>query len=79
MANEKETDLSKKMRATGDPELVRLADDFDAKTEGFYAEPQTVDVRQFMGAWARARKAWCAHSGEALIKARLAHPTETGE
>ena len=36
-------------------------------TAGFYAEPQTVKVRAFMGCWARARRAWCDHTGESLV------------
>ena len=48
-------------------ELKRLADELDAATAGFYGSPQTVPVQKLMGAWARARKAWCAASGESLI------------
>ena len=69
-----QTDLSVKMIARADAdglpadhELRVLAGQFDAATDGFYATPQTVTVQGFMGAWARARKAWCAYSGEALV------------
>mgnify|MGYP000895492783 CR=1 FL=1 len=67
------TDLSEKMHALADSghaeakDLREKADAFDAATKGFYGEPQTVDVRKFMGAYARARKAWCAATGEPLV------------
>ena len=51
-----------------------MSDELQAKaaalrdaTEGFYGTPQTVDVRRFMGAWARARRLWCECTGESLI------------
>ena len=62
-----ETNLGQKLRSTGLPEHADLADKFDAATSGYYAEPQTVTAAQFLGAFARARKAWCAHSGEPLV------------
>lgn len=69
-----ETNLSSRMRAlhaAGTHELpdnwMELADKFDEATEGFCAEPKTVNVRQFMGHFARARKAWCAVTGEPLV------------
>lgn len=48
-------------------ELIEKADRFDAATAGYYSEPQTVDVKSFMGAYARARLCWCKASGEALV------------
>lgn len=62
-----ETPLGEKLRSTGLPEHAELADKFEAAVQGFYGEPQTVTVVQFLGAFARARKAWCAHSGEPLV------------
>jgi len=62
--------LSDRMRALDHPrsaELREHADKLDAATAGFYGDPQTVDVRQFMGAWARARKLWCSVTGESLL------------
>jgi hypothetical protein len=65
--------LSDRMRkfAAANPEkagnLVELADAFDKAHAGFNAEAQTVSVASFMGAWARARRAFCDASGEALI------------
>lgn len=47
-------------------ELSRLADDMEAKAAGFYGQPQTATVAQMVGAWARARKLWCACTGESL-------------
>lgn len=50
-----------------DHALRRLAQAFNEATEGFYGEPQTVDVKTFMGHWTRARRAWCDYTGEPLI------------
>lgn len=66
------TDLSDKMRAwIGSSEVTSdlkdKADAFDRATEGFYSDPQTVSVKSFMGAYARARMLWCRVTGEALI------------
>lgn len=46
---------------------AELADAFDIAAAGFYGDPQTVGVREFMGHYARARKAWCAATGESLV------------
>lgn len=68
-----ETKLSRRMRAlakTRDdlPDNWHdVADAFDAATEGFYADPQTVDVKKFVGCFARARRMWCEATGEHLI------------
>lgn len=65
--------LHGKMRALADrghpraAELRAKADEFEAKTRGFHADPQTCDVKSFMGAWARARRLWSECSGESLI------------
>lgn len=48
-------------------ELRAKADEFERKARGFYADPQTCDVKSFMGAWARARKLWSECSGEPLV------------
>ena len=66
------TALADKMRAAApghlrETELIEKADAFDAASDGFYAEPQTVPVKSFLGAWARARKLWSEVSGEPLI------------
>ena len=68
------TDLSKQMLARADAdqlppehELRTKATAFNEATAGFYSDPQTCDVRHFVGCWARARKAWCAYTGESLI------------
>lgn len=62
-----ETPLGAKLRATGDAALIDLADKFEAATAGYYGDPQTVDVKMFLGHYARARMAWCKHSGEPLV------------
>lgn len=69
-----QTNLSERMRdlhATRRDDLpenwLELADKFDAATEGFLAVEQTVTVAQFMGHFARARKAWCQVTGEPLV------------
>lgn len=47
---------------------IRLrAQEFNEACASFYANPQTVNVKKFMGAWARARRIWCEYSGEPLI------------
>lgn len=67
------TAISDKMRAlatTGhhrSEALVAAADKFDELSLGFYNDPQTVDVKRFMGSWARVRRLWCECSGEDLI------------
>lgn len=48
-------------------ELRAAADGLEKAVGGFYAEPQTVGIRPFMGFWARARRLWCDCSGEPLI------------
>lgn len=54
------TDLSDKMRALAErgharaDELRERAQALDAAAAGFYAETQTVPVKSFVGAWARA-------------------------
>ena len=68
-----ETALSKRMRAYALthaplPEgWLEAADAFDEATAGFYASPQTVSVKKFMGAFARARRMWCDQTGEPLV------------
>lgn len=72
-----ETPLSQKMRALHKqrddlPEnWLELADKFDAAAEGFYAAEPTCDVRQFLGHYARAKRAWCDATGEPLINEGL--------
>ena len=67
------TELSDKMRRLADTghasaeELRDRAAKFDEAAAGFYADPQTVPTPKFLGAWARARRAWCDASGESLI------------
>ncbi len=62
-----------KMRAlagAGNPradELIAKADELETKHAGFYGEPQTVEAKSFLGAWARARRLWCDCTGEDLI------------
>lgn len=73
--NPTETELSGRMRKLHEdgakdlPEnWLELADKFDAAVKGFYHDdPQTVNVMQFMGHFARARKAWCNYTGEPLV------------
>lgn len=67
------TELSDKMRAlaaTGHKaalDLCEKATALDTASAGFYAEPQTVSVQSFLGAWARARQLWCDCTGEPLV------------
>ena len=68
------TDLATRMLARADAdglpddhELRAKAVSFDLAYQGYYAEQQTVDVRTFMGHWARARRCWSDYSGEPLV------------
>ena len=47
-------------------ELRAKADEFEDKARRFYADPQTCDVKSFMGAWARASRLWSECSGELI-------------
>lgn len=74
MSTETLTDLAGWMLARADADglpadhqLRTLAKAFDEATRGYMAEPQTVTVKDFMAAWARADRAWCDYSGEALV------------
>ncbi|GER16693.1 hypothetical protein [Variovorax boronicumulans] len=67
-------DLSERMRSRADVDqlpadhmLRTLADALDEAVTGFYGTPQSVSVRRLVGAWARARMVWCAHTGESLL------------
>lgn len=69
-----QTDLGKRISERADRdglpadhELRQKARAFDDAATGFYAEPQTVDVKKFMGAYARVKLAWRDYSGEALV------------
>lgn len=35
--------------------------------KGFFQEPQTVSVQQFLAAWACARRLWCDITGEPIL------------
>lgn len=48
-------------------DLNAKADELEACTTGFFAEPQTVSAAKFMGSWVRARLLWCDCTGERLI------------
>lgn len=68
------TDLSKNMteranadRLPADHPLRRLAVEFDLASDGYFATEQTVSVQKFLGAWARARRAWCDYTRDKLV------------
>jgi hypothetical protein len=68
------TDLADKMLAAAkaaelplEHKIVIAAHEFEVAAKGFYGNPQTVDVKTFMGCWARARRAWSDYSGEPLF------------
>lgn len=68
------TDLSEWMHGLADkghPRAVELrekADAFDVATHGFTAiHPPTHTVKQMLGSWARARRAYCECSGKPLL------------
>lgn len=69
-----ETNLSARMRAAYRDERNRdrlpenwleLADKFDSAAADY--QYGTMKVQQFLGHFARARKAWCKFSGEPLV------------
>lgn len=69
-----DTSLAKDMVARADADglpadhdLRLKAQAFDEACAGFYATPQTRDVKNFVGHWARARRAWCDYTGEPLL------------
>lgn len=53
--------------AGGARDLRDKAEQLEDAIAGFYGTPQTVKVVAFLGAWARARKLYCDHTGEPLI------------
>lgn len=68
------TDLAKNMLSLADRlalpadhELRTMAGAFNTAVQGFFATPQTVSVREFVGVWARCRKALSQYSGTPLI------------
>lgn len=50
-----------------DHQLRTKALDFNEAIQGYFSDPQTCDIRKFIGCWARARRAWCDYTGEALV------------
>lgn len=50
-----------------DHEVRITAKGFEDGAKGFYAEEQTVTVKQFMGTYARAKLCWSKYTGEPLI------------
>jgi hypothetical protein len=48
-------------------ELRQKAEELRAAASGLFGQNQTVDMRTFMGAWARARRLWCSLTGESII------------
>lgn len=69
-----DTDLAEKMikRAdydglAADHELRVLAEKFNSAAKGYWGDEQTCGSEQFLGCWARARRAWCNYTGEQLV------------
>lgn len=73
MTDTPQNPLAPRMRALADEghpraaELREKADDLEAKRDGFYGEPQTATVKQFVGAVARAKLLWSEITGEPLV------------
>ena len=69
------TELSEKMRELADRvseheavDLRSKADAFDSATEALNSRDPSPDaVKKMLGAWARARRAYCHSSGEDLF------------
>lgn len=69
-----DTTLGKRMIEAADKDGLPADHDFRLKAQafeesvaGFFGEPQTMTVQQFMGHYARAKRAWCDYSGESLV------------
>ena len=69
-----DTDLGAKMNARADYDGLPPSHELRVKAElfrvaalGYFGSPQACGAKQFLGAWARARKAWCNYTGEELI------------
>lgn len=75
MSNGVDTALAERMRKLVEqrgsenlPEgFLEAAERFNAAVEGFFSDPPTHTVKQFVGAFARARRLWCEATGESLI------------
>lgn len=50
-----------------DHPLRVMAEALERAAAGRASEPPTVQAPDFLGAWARARRAWCDYTGEPLI------------
>lgn len=50
-----------------DHEIRLRAKEFDDAAIGFYGSPQTVNVKKFLGIYARTRRVWCEYSGDSLV------------
>jgi hypothetical protein len=69
-----ETELSRRMRNRADNDKLpadhamrTTAEAWDTASDGYFAVPQQVSTRAFVGAWARARRVWCDYTGEKLV------------
>lgn len=66
--------LNEQMTARADRDGLPAGHDLRLKAEafkvaaaGYWSDPPTVSIKEFMGCWARARRAWSEYSGEPLI------------
>jgi hypothetical protein len=61
-------DLGQKMIARADKDGLPRDHPLRVTADGFNAaNADGVDARKLLGAWARARRAWCDYTGEPLI------------
>lgn len=61
------TPLSIKMRAAADAECFPADHELRVAADKLDAAADWQSIPKTVAAWARARKAWCAYSGEELI------------
>lgn len=54
------------MRTIGTPKLVELADALDAAATAV-PSGDNATLKRMLGAWTRARRAYCDHTGEDLV------------
>ena len=50
-----------------DHELRTLSEAFEIANAGYWGDPQTVPVKNYMGAYARLKLTWHKYSGEPLV------------
>lgn len=73
-AGEVKTELAKTMINRADTDNLPLDHEvriaarlFEDATQGYFADPQTVSVKKYLGQWARTKRIWSDYSGQPLV------------